>query len=97
MEFLYGLVQLGVALIALATWQRSAITGFLWIAFGLVLDTLAGWVTPLLFPLANTTDGGVDIELLILVVRLLRLATLAVVAIGFWKVYAALKRHEGKA
>lgn len=87
LDLLHGLLQLLVALIPLALWQRTRITGFLWIAASLAADTLAAWGTAALFALH---DGG-SFDGLLLGTRLLRFAILALAALGFWQVYTALK------
>jgi hypothetical protein len=93
LNLLQGLLQLALALIPLAIWQRTRINGFLWIAVGLAGDTLATWASAAMFALR---DGGA-VEPLMLVSYLMRFLVLAVTAFGFWQVYTALRRREAEA
>jgi hypothetical protein len=89
LDMIHGLLQLLVALIPLAIWQRTQISGFLWLAASYVLQTFSGWAGQWVF---STLEPD-NVERVIVIWRLLGYAILAIAAIGLWQIYTALKQR----
>ena len=87
LNLLEGALQLLVALIPLAIWQRTKIVGFLLLALsyaaGAGMSIVASWV----FSLAG---GGMAI---FLVWRVLAIGVVLLAAVGLWQAYGALKQR----
>lgn len=88
--FLYFAFDAAAALLLVATWQHTRITGFLVLAASYVLGILARWVVPLLYRLA-ADDFGSDL-LQTAFFRSLWFVIAAVALYGLWDIYRQLKR-----
>ncbi|MBW8368270.1 MAG: hypothetical protein K0M70_10490 [Arenimonas sp.] len=90
MDFLLGVVYFvfdaAAALLLVATWQRTRITGFLVLASSYVLGILARWIMPLLYR-GLGGDGGLTV-----LIQSLWLLIAAVALYGLWDIYRQLKR-----
>jgi hypothetical protein len=92
MTLLEGALQLGVALLPLAIWQRTRQRGFLLVAAGFGLGAVLQLVSLLLFRVGGTSS----IEMLA-AWRLVGFVAMVLIATGFWQVYAATRATRAPA
>ena len=94
MGFLEGLLYFAfdaaAALLLVATWQHTRISGFLVLAASYGLGILARWLMPLLYR-GMSGDSGADM-LGVAIARSIWFVIAAVALYGIWDIYRQLKR-----
>lgn len=88
-----GLLQLLVAVIPVAIWQRTRVDGFLWLAASFVMGALLQWLSPLLFRIVPAENS----ELVMYAFRAFSLLMLMVAAVGFFRIYTVMKAPRAPA
>jgi len=93
--FLYFAFDAAAALLLVATWQQTRVTGFLVLAASYLLGICARWLVPVFYRLQSGDDVA-DIWF-ILLVRPLWFLIAAVALYGLWDIYRQLKRPASAA
>ena len=88
--FLYFAFDAAAALLLVATWQQTRITGFLVLAASYVMGIVARWVVPLLY--RGVSDDFPSDMLILAFLRSIWFVIAAVALYGLWDIYRRLKR-----
>jgi hypothetical protein len=95
MDYLQGLLYLAfdgaAALLLVATWQQTRITGFLVLAVSYVLGIVSRWLLPVMYRMQ--LDDGLSDLLFIILIRPLWFVISGVALFGLWDIYRQLKRR----